>query len=652
MNLRMIVAVAELNFNLGNFPGQTNLGFDLDDFRLWSLDDKQAHRGQVYTKLTAAQKKASFYPSNIDSLSPAEADGFLVKVRLCLGFISVMTNGSADGSALVAGLSALLRDGESLHMLLDTLGTMLKERVVALKLMVAAVTQAAKTEMLNAAQTWAVATANGFAVPFAILPTSAEFKEKFAKQRTVVKLMAERQAISSLSKELQGVKAPKRKGLVKVSGRFSDEPPLLSILPLQQLLGGGDGRTGLLARIFTGVNTEVQNVDVQRACSMVAQAAPLTPAGRACWKCLCNRRCNLSKCKAFAKGFYHFKQDDPDVMLNRLAMIDRRMIACSLLFGGFDERIIAGLPDPSLLVGYRPADDTTEDGIAAALETYAKAQNLCLKMWFRSSKSHGSTLKNHGSVATSAASGTRLDDYDGVPVNVLGFLDQVRIGLEVSERSEQLQALLKRASDGCAPRECFWWEEGESGVPKGNVSGERSTMLLNLACIDCRLDEHLEGYSEVGRAVPDFKAWVLEHVRQGVDPVLEGADTPKVMDERLASSAGRSAIEGGLRAAEEALAAAGDPLSNVGRGGLRVGWGNIQSQGEPWLIHSKREAGWVSFTGRVPGGSSLVLKALDLGGGRQSGRPVVQSTITIAACSKLWAISCARTDLLENLTLT
>ena len=110
----MIATVAELNFNLGNFQGQTNLGFDLYDFCLWSLDDKQAHRGQVYTKLIAAQKKDSLYPLNVDGLSPAEADGFLVKMRLCLNFISVMTNGSADGSALVAGLSAILRDGESL----------------------------------------------------------------------------------------------------------------------------------------------------------------------------------------------------------------------------------------------------------------------------------------------------------------------------------------------------------------------------------------------------------------------------------------------------------------------------------------------------------------------------------------------------------
>ena len=118
-------------------------------------------------------------------------------------------------------------------MLLGTLGTMLKERVVALKLLVAAVTQAAKTEMLNASQTWAVATANGFNVPFTLLPTATEFKTEFNKQRTVVKLMAERQAISNLSKELQGVKAPKRKGLVKVSGWPPGEPPLLSILPLQ-----------------------------------------------------------------------------------------------------------------------------------------------------------------------------------------------------------------------------------------------------------------------------------------------------------------------------------------------------------------------------------------------------------------------------------
>ena len=112
-------------------------------------------------------------------------------------------------------------------------------------------------------------------------------------------------------------------------------------------------------------------------------------------------------------------------------------------------------------------------------------------------------------------------------------------------------------------------------MPKGDVCGERSTILLNLACIDCRLDEHLAGYSKVGGDVPDFKAWVLEHVRLGVAGVLVGADTPKAMDERLTSPAGRSAIEEGLRTAEKALAIAGDPLSNVGRAGLRVGWGNI-----------------------------------------------------------------------------
>ena len=81
-------------------------------------------------------------------------------MRLCLKFVSEMTNGAADGTALVACFSELIREGWSLQMLLDSLNTILKERVVELKLLVAKVTGAAKTEMLNAAQTWAVATAS------------------------------------------------------------------------------------------------------------------------------------------------------------------------------------------------------------------------------------------------------------------------------------------------------------------------------------------------------------------------------------------------------------------------------------------------------------------------------------------------------------
>jgi len=74
MNLRMIGTVAELNISMGNFPGETNPGFDLEDFRLWSKDDKLSYRGQVYTKLTTAQKRGALYPANLDGLSPTEAD--------------------------------------------------------------------------------------------------------------------------------------------------------------------------------------------------------------------------------------------------------------------------------------------------------------------------------------------------------------------------------------------------------------------------------------------------------------------------------------------------------------------------------------------------------------------------------------------------
>ena len=203
---------------------------------------------------------------------------------------------------------------------------------------------------------------------------------------------------------------------------------------------------------------------------------------------------------------------------------------------------------------------------------------------------------------------------DDVPVNVLGFLDQMRVSLEVSTKSEHLHALLRRAAAGRGLRECSWWEEEKSGVPAGDICGERSEVILNLACIDCLLDEHLVGYSTVGGEVPDFRAWLLEHVRLACLEVLSGAHTPQDMGEKLASPAGKLAIEQGLLAAETALADAGDPLSNVGRAGLRVGWGNVQCAGDTWQIHSERKDGRVIFTGCVAGGASGTLVASDLGG--------------------------------------
>ena len=123
----------------------------------------------MYTKLTTAQKRGALYPANLDGLSPTEADAFLLKMRLCLKFVSAMTNGATDGTALVACFSELAREGWSLHMIVDCLNTTLRERVVKLKLLVAKVTGAAGSEMLNATQTWAVAIAHGLDVPFALI---------------------------------------------------------------------------------------------------------------------------------------------------------------------------------------------------------------------------------------------------------------------------------------------------------------------------------------------------------------------------------------------------------------------------------------------------------------------------------------------------
>ena len=111
-----------------------------------------------------------------------------------------------------------------------------------------------------------------------------------------------------------------------------------------------------------------------------------------------------------------------------------------------------------------PAGGMGAEGIADAVTAYAKAQKVNLGMFFRLNEKSGAN-----SLATGAVSGSESDFADGVPVNVLGLLDQMRVGLTVSPGSEHLHALLLRAAEERGPRECPWWEEEKSGVPAGDI---------------------------------------------------------------------------------------------------------------------------------------------------------------------------------------